>query len=61
MSILDEIFTHGNFSVIPESPRWLYANHKSEKADVIVRKIAKYNKTEDKIPDKLEVTVKVWI
>lgn len=47
------------YSVIPESPRWLYTNNKHEQADVIVRKMAKVNKVE--LPEKLDVVVKVII
>ncbi|CAH1799762.1 unnamed protein product [Owenia fusiformis] len=39
--------------VVPESPRWLYANNQSTKADAIVQKIARWNKVN--VPEKLTI------
>ena len=54
---LSVIAVHVSHSVVPESPRWLYANKKNDKADAIVRKMAKVNGKE--LPEKLDVQVKV--
>ena len=46
-------------SIIPESPRWLYSRNKHERADAIVRRMAKFNKVD--LPDKIDVELKVRI
>ncbi len=48
---------------IPESPRWLYATNKPQKAEKVVRKIAKFNKVDLQLPEELDVIVKVslWL
>ncbi|XP_071819548.1 organic cation transporter protein-like isoform X2 [Apostichopus japonicus] len=39
--------------ILPESARWLMAHQKFDKAEEIIKKIAKHNKTEDKLPEGL--------
>ena len=34
-----------NFSVIPESPRWLLVKNRRSKADAVLKNMAKWNKT----------------
>lgn len=41
------------FSVLPESARWLMAKNKFEETEKVLQKIAKGNKTADKLPNDL--------
>ena len=50
-------FIYSSYRFVPESPRWLYLKNRHEKADVIVKKIAKFNDVD--IPEKLNVEVTV--
>ena len=36
--------------MIPESPRWLYSKGRSDEADLIIKKMAHWNKMDDDIP-----------
>ncbi len=47
------------YSVLPESPRWLYTQGRNEEADEIVQKMARVNKVD--LPEKLNIVVKVTV
>ena len=51
------IYIFFRIRILPESARWLYTTQQNEKADKIVRKMAKWNKKQ--LPERLDITVQV--